>query len=393
MPIKRAVLERLASARRDLDALTRGLRGGQHPYLVPRPKSFRAYKSPERRGPITKTLIVSAVTMETDRAVSLELETVDGSAFMYEAGQFLTIHTDVDGTPLRRAYSLSRAPHESPSRSKARITIKRIDGGRVSTQMTGSIQTGDRLQVLGPSGSFTLDYDPARSRRVVFIAAGSGITPIRALIASLLREEPDSRATLLYGNQRRSAVIFDNELCRLAHDSGRLEIVHVLEHPDEDATEGRLDEECLSAQLDGLRDAERYLVCGPAPVRAAAQAVLTRAGVGEDRILEEVYIRPELASDRKPANTPVRVRANLAGSNYDYTVGPGETLLEAGLAAGLPLDFSCAMGGCAACKLELVEGEVVMDEPNCLTGNEREANEILACVSRPVTACTVKRAS
>jgi ferredoxin len=57
-------------------------------------------------------------------------------------------------------------------------------------------------------------------------------------------------------------------------------------------------------------------------------------------------------------------------------------VLDAGLAAGVPLRFSCTMGGCGACKVKLRQGEVAMEEPNCLDPGEREQGYVLACVSR-----------
>ena len=67
----------------------------------------------------------------------------------------------------------------------------------------------------------------------------------------------------------------------------------------------------------------------------------------------------------------------------EIDVEPGETILEAGLEADLDLAFSCTMGGCAACALQIVEGEVVYDGPNCLTEEERDSGMCLACVGRP----------
>jgi ferredoxin len=67
------------------------------------------------------------------------------------------------------------------------------------------------------------------------------------------------------------------------------------------------------------------------------------------------------------------------------------TLLESATAAHLDLDFSCTMGGCGACKARLVEGEVVMDEPNCLSEAERAAGMVLTCVSRPLSDVVIER--
>ena len=71
-------------------------------------------------------------------------------------------------------------------------------------------------------------------------------------------------------------------------------------------------------------------------------------------------------------------------------VAPGDTLLEAGRKAGLALPFSCAMGGCGACRVRLRKGAGAMEEPNCLSADERSAGDVLACVARPTEACEVE---
>ena len=75
------------------------------------------------------------------------------------------------------------------------------------------------------------------------------------------------------------------------------------------------------------------------------------------------------------------IRANGAGVREVY-VAPEQTMLEAGLGAGVKMDYSCAMGGCAACKVKLCEGDIEMEEPNCLTAKERGQGYVLACISR-----------
>jgi ferredoxin len=68
---------------------------------------------------------------------------------------------------------------------------------------------------------------------------------------------------------------------------------------------------------------------------------------------------------------------------------PGATLLEAGLAAGAPMPFSCGVGGCGSCRVKLTSGDVELEEPNCLSEAERAAGYVLACVGRPCGPCTI----
>jgi ferredoxin len=91
-----------------------------------------------------------------------------------------------------------------------------------------------------------------------------------------------------------------------------------------------------------------------------------------------------------PEAGPQPVEICVGGVSHRVMAASGETVLEAGLAAGLPMPFSCAMGGCGACQVTLLEGEVRMEEPHCLTREERARGRVLACVSRPVSPVKVE---
>lgn len=98
--------------------------------------------------------------------------------------------------------------------------------------------------------------------------------------------------------------------------------------------------------------------------------------------------RPAAPSELPAGPQPMEVR--LGGESHRVPVAPGATVLEAGLAAGLPMPYSCTVGGCGSCQVMLLSGEVRMDEPHCLTAEERAKGWVLACVSRPVCPITVE---
>src|SRR5690606_28522626 len=102
-----------------------------------------------------------------------------------------------------------------------------------------------------------------------------------------------------------------------------------------------------------------------------ARELLGERGVEPGRIHSENFLAPQLdaaATDR--IRGPQAVTIVHAGREVGVVVQPGQSLLEAGLAAGLPMPYSCAMGGCAACKVSLERGAVIMREPNCLAASE-----------------------
>jgi ferredoxin len=124
---------------------------------------------------------------------------------------------------------------------------------------------------------------------------------------------------------------------------------------------------------------------------AGVRAALLAAGVPAERLHEERFSSP--AQRARPGalpRLPQPVSVRVGGQAHEAYVRPGETILEAGLAAGLPLKYSCTLGGCGACKLKLVAGAVACDEPNCLSAAERAAGWVLACVGHPLDSTTLE---
>jgi ferredoxin len=121
----------------------------------------------------------------------------------------------------------------------------------------------------------------------------------------------------------------------------------------------------------------------------AARALLAGRGVPHASIHEERFVSAHAPkSIAPPAAHTVTVRSR-AGSRR-LVVAPGRTVLEAAFDARVDMPFSCTVGGCGACRVRLVDGDVAMDEPNCLTPEERASGYVLACMSRPGGPCTLE---
>lgn len=387
----RSLRKRWVTLRTDLSWIVRDLRGEPRPPKIERGRSrYAAQPAPRPLARAARSLRIEEVVRETDQALSLVLRELDGSPLRFEAGQFLTLHLAIDGVALRRAYSISSCPLDGPT---AAITVKRIEGGRCSGWIHEHVKAGDTLQVLGPSGSFVApsEQEPAR---LVMVAGGSGITPVMSIAETVLRTRPELDVVVIYGNRAREDVIFADRLERLrAEHADRLVVDHVLAEPEEGwpGARGLLDRPTLEARLDALplpREGarNRYYLCGPAPMMDAAREVLVARGVAPEDVREERFRSPAEADaeDEARPRGPVSVRMKVRGRDHLVRVEPGQTLLEAGLAAGAELPFSCAMGGCGACKVKLVSGDVRAEEPNCLTPRERREGWVLSCCSRPV---------
>ena len=390
--LPRGMADKVRSARRDVRMLRdRLILGKTPPPLIERRRTVAgAVVSLPRKTPnMARPAKVVGVVRETDDAVSIYLTEADGSPLEFRPGQFLSVDVNVDGERLRRAYSLASACLPDVP---VHVTVKRIKDGRVSNHLNDTIQEGDELAVLGPSGNFTVEPREVNERHLVMIAGGSGITPIMSILETVLRLEAGSRVTLIYGNRGWDDVIFRDRLAALCNEfEGRLLVDHVLEWPPEswsagkglltgDVVEARL--EALNIQDDGLI---RYFVCGPTPMMEAAHEALQQRGVDANRIAEERFTSPEARSGDVGSDRTELLVVSRAGHDHGIQVEPGQTILEASLADGIIMPFSCALGGCGACRVRREEGEIQMEEPNCLSRAERDQGYVLTCVGRPLT--------
>jgi len=335
---------------------------------------------------------VVTVTRETHDTVSLTLVDPRGEAISYRPGQFFTLALRVDGELLRRAYSASLPMEAATPAGSVRLTIKRVAGGRVSNHLNESAAVGDTLDVFGPSGSFVVD---APARTLVLLAGGSGVTPLLAIAQDVLRRHPETRVVFVVGNRTDEDIIFRDELAALAERfPTQLSLRLVLSVPPEEwaGGVGILDAATTTRELGALEgDVDAY-VCGPTPMMDAGREALLALGVAAERIREERFASPTNAPAANQPRGDVAVTAVVGGRRYEVINRSHETVLESALGAGVPMPYSCTMGGCGACRVKLLEGEMVMEEPNCLTAQERADGYMLICIGRATRAAVLESA-
>lgn len=409
-----SLLPRVTDRIRDARFLVKTLLGQSPSPLIPR-AARAAFAAP---GPTAQLATVVNTHRETPLATRLTLRAT-APWLRALAGQFAIVHWPASGPaailpsipgpgaassrepgpPLRRAYSIVA----QPDAHTLEIIVKRIIEGQVSPALAEAA-IGTTLMVQAPLGQFVVAPERDRSVLHLFIAGGSGITPIWPMMQAVLREEPRSRVALLYGNQSPTETILLQELQNLAQrESSRCEVTFVNETPATDAgcaTEqvGRLTEETLGHFVtrwvptgEAAAHTRAYL-CGPTPVMVAAQQVLQRAGVAAGSILQERYGSPDFVRTQRgqvAAALPRNATIAIGDTTFTVRVRGAQTLLEAAQQANVPLRSSCTMGGCGACLVTLRSGAVELDEPNCLTASERASGKILACVAHLQSDCTV----
>src|SRR6185437_6051079 len=240
------------------------------------------------------TLTVATVEPETRDAVvvGFDLPAALQSTFRFLAGQHVNLRAQIPGVgELRRSYSICSAPGEA----RLHIAIKRHPGGAFSNWANDHLRAGMPLDLMPPAGLFHLPLDPAAARRYLAVAAGSGITPVLALLQATLRDEPKSQFTLFYGNRASSSIMFRNLLADIKDSYlERFSLVHVMsrEQQDLDLLNGRLTPEKVEALLGPwgpLEAMDAVLICGPGSMNRDLSQALLRRGYPKAQIRVEQF--------------------------------------------------------------------------------------------------------
>lgn len=339
-------------------------------------------------------LVVANSVEEIDgaaRSLAFDVPEALASAFTWRAGQHVTLRLTVAGHEVRRSYSISAAP---VSGDPLRITVKRVEGGLVSNYINDSVRDGDVLDVMPPFGGFCLDTNEADRRTHYFFGAGSGITPLYAMLHSVLIAEPHSFAHLVYGNTSASSILFKENFQSLLDEfPDRLRLHHVLSAPSLWSgfrywRRGVIDEKTIEAFINEnppyAQDAQ-YYICGPGSMNKTVEAALRSLDVPSGRIHSENY-GGSVDLDESVKGIAATAIVELDGSTHSVPISEQETILDASRLSGLTPPFSCQSGVCGACRAQLLRGTAHMRARMALNNSDIESGAILTCQSVATSA-------
>ena len=325
---------------------------------------------------------VMQVITETPDTVSYVLEEVNGSPVTWDAGQSITLLFYHHGHEIRRSYSISTAPGID---KHITITVKKKVNGEISRYILSNWKRGTMVTSLPPAGRFVIDTEPAKKRHIWFIAAGSGITPILALIKKVLCNEPETHITLIYQNHNERSIIFNKVLQELAAQyAHRFNRIDLLSNPiDPDAKPARLNNWLLEQLVNAnnkLPIPNLFYTCGPEPFMRMVQFTLKVMGIQEEQLRKEHFV---IEPVHKPAftmpSTPFTVVLHYAQQTHKFTAAWPDTILQAAQKNGITLPYSCNTGRCATCAAHCRKGSVTMSNNEVLTDTDLQVGLVLTC--------------
>jgi ferredoxin-NADP reductase len=307
----------------------------------------------------------------------------------YLPGQFVTLAFPTKTETLYRSYSLCS---DGMPTHPWEITIKRMAEGAVSTYLYDFVEEGTLLYSSLPRGAFTLPANLTPQTPLIFIAVGSGITPIFGMLQALDLMPDDERppVQLHYASRTREDIIFRRDLARLDPEETWLQQWHYL------SSEGhRMTASDIVQRVGRLGRRAHWYMCGPESLKRDVQRIILARGAAEERIHTEVF-----ATERGASTVNFKMMTNEGDGNVsaymrveatDAVLGvqANETVLAALERHGYHPDSSCRAGSCGVCKLQLLSGNVDQRSGTALTPGERAAGYILSCIARPQGDITI----
>ncbi|HET6533075.1 MAG TPA: ferredoxin reductase [Actinoplanes sp.] len=306
---------------------------------------------------------VESVRRETPNSVTLVLRPGRGWQ-PHRPGQYVRVGVDVDGVRLWRSYSVT-----SPPGARLSITVNGVPDGAVSGHLLRRARPGMLVHLDRPAGDFVLPSP--RPVKLLFVTAGSGITPVMGMLRSSLHELTD--VVVVHSARTREDVVFRADLRALAA-AGRIRLIERHTRAD-----GRIKPADLDDLVPDLFDRDTW-ACGPNEMLDDLEAHWADAGVAE-RLRTERF-RPAVIATGEGGTV------TFARSGVAVDAGGAETLLDAGENAGVLMPSGCRMGICFTCVLPLDRGAVRDLRDGQVTTAEPGDNVLVqTCISAAAGPC------
>lgn len=349
----------LGSMRQSLARLTTPLLPDDYLHLVNPLWSAR-----ELRGRVVQ------VRKETADSATLVIKPGWGFTLDYEAGQYIGIGLHVNGRWHWRSYSLTSPPHRE--QQNISIAVKAMPEGFLSKHLVDGVAAGTIVRLAAPQGNFRLPEPPPAT--LLFITAGSGITPILSMLRTLARRDAEFPDVVhVHSAPTEADVMFRAELAQYAaaHPSYRLH----LQLTDQ---AGMFDLADLDRLFPDWRGRQAW-ACGPAAMLDAVEKLYDAGGIGRQLHLERFSIAR--------GGGGVGGTVTFARSGKSAQIDGATTILEAGEQLGVPMPFGCRMGICQTCVAEIANGSA----KDLRNGHEHgPGDRVRTCVSTVVGECEVE---
>ncbi len=340
-------------------------------------------------------LQVTNIIDETYNVKTFRLVGVSPLLFSYLPGQYVTLLLNIEGKEVQRSYSMSSSPSRPHTLD---FTVKRLPGGLVSNWLCDNIKLGDKIKVKGPIGRFSCLKKS--SRKVLFIGAGSGVTPLMSMSRWLFDTASNIDAKVLFSFRHHKDIIYRKELEMMADSAKAMDFAITLtgsygKNNNWKDFSGRIDRVMLESFAKDLNDRDVFL-CGPEAFMKGVKSLLEAMNYPMQRLHCESFNctpnqpitkpEPQTCGPKVKADTTLLTTKEgvlhtitFAKSNKVVHTDESTNLLQLAEAQGIEIDYDCKTGSCGECMVKCLSGQVEMNADCEIDNHEREQGLIFSC--------------
>jgi glycine betaine catabolism B len=315
-----------------------------------------------------------------------------GQMLPYLPGQYITLSIVINGQAYKRSYSLA----SSPSRPQVlEITIKRApNNGIVSNWLNDNLQIGDSITAKGPYGKFSCAS--TRPKKILFIAAGSGIVPIMSMLRWLTDIDASVDVQVLLSFRSPKDIIYRDELALMVARHKNVNVAITLTsddiaHYDWPGLSGRIDENMIQLLIPDLAERSVYL-CGPDAFMTACKKDLIKLQLPPEKIFYESFsvngasTNIENSAVISTIKTSVRThQVRFAKSGKSITADGQMSILELAEHSGITIHSDCRSGSCGECIVKCKKGRVKMTDQVEIDDKDRKKGWVYSCCAYPAS--------
>ncbi|MFT4152738.1 flavin reductase family protein [Parafilimonas sp.] len=331
-----------------------------------------------------KTLHIKSVTEDITNFKIITFE--EGHNIPYKPGQYITLVRFSHDEEIRRSYSITSSPYLNEPLA---IGVKRIENGYFSRLLVDHAAAGDEIITIGAGGLFILPDNIDDYKQVFFFAAGSGITPVYALIKTALFAHEHVQVVLVYSNASAEKTVFLNELKLLEQKFKGRFIIKFLFSNIIQLAKARLHRNLIIEFLQNLSVADYgqtlFYICGPQSYMRLCTYTLQENDVPKNNIRREDFVINAVKRDVSPPDKSSHIVSVRSGNeSFRFDVHYPDSILTAAKKAGIILPYSCETGRCGSCVAKCINGDVWHSYNEVLTESEIQQGLVLTCVGHAI---------
>ncbi|MBW1642932.1 MAG: 2Fe-2S iron-sulfur cluster binding domain-containing protein [Deltaproteobacteria bacterium] len=329
-------------------------------------------------------LIVSKISNENENAKTFRLSPTNNYLPPFQAGQYINLFVNTGGILTSRPYSITSPPNQTGYYD---ITVKRVEDGFVSSFLMDNVKAGDTFESTSPSGNFY--YNPLLyGTDLVFLAGGSGITPLMSMIREAVDKRFERNIHLVYGNQIPEDIIFSDELEKIGTQCDNIKISHVISDPPDgyEGLTGFISADLMANLIDDIQG-KTFFLCGPEAMYSYCMEELHTLGVKKKKIRKEVYGPPKDVTSQPGWPNDISANDQFTVKIMDgkkISAAADEPLMNSLERAGIVIPASCRSGECSLCRTKLISGRIFHPQGVSLRKSDRRFGFIHPCMAYPI---------